>query len=106
MRRAARQHSADKAPTAVGVTRRRLVIGIERRGGLGVRVGRAENSASCAFFMPRGESMNVRRVVTGHTAEGRATVASDTLVEPITTALVPGMAFHRLWGGDRPPVFP
>ena len=50
--------------------------------------------------------MNVRRVVTGHTAEGRATVASDTVVEPITTALVPGMAFHRLWGGDRPPVFP
>jgi hypothetical protein len=29
--------------------------------------------------------MNVRRVVTGHTAERRATVASDTVVEPITT---------------------
>jgi mannose-6-phosphate isomerase-like protein (cupin superfamily) len=44
--------------------------------------------------------------VTGHTADGKATVASDTMVEPITTALVPGMAFHRLWGADTPPVFP
>lgn len=26
--------------------------------------------------------------------------------QPITTALVPGMAFHRLWGGDAAPVFP
>jgi mannose-6-phosphate isomerase-like protein (cupin superfamily) len=50
--------------------------------------------------------VNVRRVVTGHTAAGKATVASDTMVEPITTALVPGMAFHRLWGGDSAPVFP
>ena len=50
--------------------------------------------------------MKVRRVVTGHTAEGKATVASDTMVDPITTALVPGMEFHRLWGGDAAPVFP
>ncbi|HTU99628.1 MAG TPA: cupin domain-containing protein [Luteitalea sp.] len=28
------------------------------------------------------------------------------MVPPITTALVPGMAFHRLWGADVPPVFP
>ena len=42
--------------------------------------------------------MNVRRVVTGHTAEGRATVASDTVVEPITTALVPRMAFPTVVG--------
>jgi len=50
--------------------------------------------------------LKVRRAVTGHTAEGKATVASDTVVEPITTALVPGMAFHRLWGADAAPVFP
>jgi hypothetical protein len=50
--------------------------------------------------------MRVRRVVTGHTPEGKATVASDTMVEPITTALVPGMAFHRLWGADIRPIFP
>ena len=50
--------------------------------------------------------MKVRRVVTGHTAEGQATVASDTMVDPITTALVPGLSFTRLWGGDSAPLFP
>ena len=50
--------------------------------------------------------MRVRRVVTGHTAEGKATVASDTEVEAITLALIPGAEFHRLWGADEPPTFP
>lgn len=50
--------------------------------------------------------MKVRRVVTGHDADGRATVASDTMVEGITVSLVPGLEFHRLWGGDAAPVFP
>ena len=50
--------------------------------------------------------MNVRRVVTGHNAEGKAVVASDEEVEPITVSLVPGVEFHRLWGADTPPSFP
>jgi mannose-6-phosphate isomerase-like protein (cupin superfamily) len=50
--------------------------------------------------------MQVRRVVTGHDADGRAIVASDTLVDPVTVALAPGTEFHRLWGGDEAPSFP
>lgn len=48
----------------------------------------------------------MRRVVTGHSSEGKAIVASDTEVEAITTALTPGAEFHRLWGADEPPSFP
>ena len=50
--------------------------------------------------------MKVRRVVTGHTPDGRATVASDLEVDPLTVALAPGAEFHRLWGADGPPTFP
>lgn len=50
--------------------------------------------------------MKTRRVVTGHTADGKATLASDTLVEAITIALVPGMEQYRLWGADETPTFP
>ena len=50
--------------------------------------------------------MNVRRVVTGHNAEGKAVVASDEEVEPVTVSLLPGIEFHRLWGADAPPSFP
>jgi hypothetical protein len=50
--------------------------------------------------------MKIRRVVTGHTAEGKARVASDTEVDAITLALLPGMEFHRLWGADVAPTFP
>jgi len=50
--------------------------------------------------------MRIRRVVTGHTLEGKARIASDTEVEGITVALAPGVEFHRLWGGDTAPTFP
>jgi mannose-6-phosphate isomerase-like protein (cupin superfamily) len=50
--------------------------------------------------------MKVRRVVTGHDEQGRAVFASDTHVDAITASLAPGAEFHRLWGGDAPPVFP
>ncbi len=50
--------------------------------------------------------MKVRRVVTGHTPAGKATVASDTEVDAITVAMAPGMEFHRIWGADLPPTFP
>ncbi len=50
--------------------------------------------------------MQVRRVVTGHDGNGKAVFASDQLVDPVTVALIPGGAFHLLWGADQPPTFP
>jgi mannose-6-phosphate isomerase-like protein (cupin superfamily) len=50
--------------------------------------------------------MKVRRVVTGHDAQGKAIIADDSLVEPITLDLLPGYEFHRLWGRDETPTFP
>jgi hypothetical protein len=51
-------------------------------------------------------SQPVRRVVTGHDSRGRAVFVSDSLVEPVVTALSPSTAFHQVWGGDGPPTFP
>ena len=50
--------------------------------------------------------MTVRRVVTGHTPDGRATVASDIEVDAITLQMLPGTEFYRLWGADEAPTFP
>ncbi len=50
--------------------------------------------------------MKIRRVVTGHGADGKAKLASDTEVDALTVALLPGMEFHRLWGADAAPTFP
>jgi mannose-6-phosphate isomerase-like protein (cupin superfamily) len=50
--------------------------------------------------------MGIRRVVTGHDDEGKAVFASDETVEPITSDLVPGMEFFRLWGSDETCRFP
>ena len=51
--------------------------------------------------------MKIRRVVTGHTPDGKATVASDTEVDGFTfTQLEPGNEFHRLWGADEVLNFP
>ena len=50
--------------------------------------------------------MKVRRVVTGHTADGKSIIASDTEVEAITTKMVPGMENHRLWEEDEPVTLP
>lgn len=50
--------------------------------------------------------MAVRRVVTGHTSEGKAIVASDELIEPITIDLAPGTEFLTVWGADEAPTFP
>ncbi len=50
--------------------------------------------------------MKVRRVVTGHTPDGKATVASDTEVDAIMVDLLPGAEFYRLWGSDEAPTFP
>ena len=50
--------------------------------------------------------MEVRRVVTGHDAAGKAVFVSDEPVAPVTTALSPGAEFHQLWGADEAPRFP
>jgi hypothetical protein len=50
--------------------------------------------------------MQVRRVVTGHDAAGKAVFAADEQVAPTTLALLPGMEFHRLWGADATVSFP
>ena len=50
--------------------------------------------------------MRVRRVVTGHDSDGKAVFASDEEVAPVTTALMPGTEFHRLWGSDETPKLP
>ena len=47
--------------------------------------------------------MKVRRVVTGHTPEGKSTVASDTEVDGITMLR---SEHHRLWGADEVLTFP
>lgn len=52
------------------------------------------------------EDRLVRRVATGHTSDGKSTVASDSLVEPITFETLPGLELHRLWGADEPLTFP
>jgi len=50
--------------------------------------------------------VQIRRVVTGITPDGKSVFASDTEVEGIAPQLVPGYEFHRFWGGDRPPELP
>lgn len=50
--------------------------------------------------------MKIRRVVTGHTPDDKATVASDMDIDAIELPLAPGSEFHRLWGADITPTFP
>ena len=50
--------------------------------------------------------MKVRRVVTGQDAAGKSVFVSDTEVEPIELSIMPGTAFHRLWGSDESPALP
>jgi mannose-6-phosphate isomerase-like protein (cupin superfamily) len=50
--------------------------------------------------------VNVRRVVTGHNDDGKAVFVSDERQPPIMVGLLPGVEFHRLWGGDQAPRFP
>ena len=45
--------------------------------------------------------MQVRRVVTGHKPDGKATFVSDTKVESTTVHILSGWEFNRLWGGRR-----
>jgi len=48
----------------------------------------------------------MRRVVTGHTSDGKATIVSDTQVDAITSPVLSEWEFYRLWGADKAPTFP
>ena len=50
--------------------------------------------------------MSVRCVITGTGPDGRSFIADDEMVEPVTTAALPGYAWHRLLGLDDPPFDP
>jgi mannose-6-phosphate isomerase-like protein (cupin superfamily) len=50
--------------------------------------------------------MDVRRVVTGHDANGKAIVVDDALVGPVVLDALPGSEFHQLWGADSLRSFP
>jgi mannose-6-phosphate isomerase-like protein (cupin superfamily) len=50
--------------------------------------------------------MDIRRVVTGHDASGKAIFVDDQWVEPVTFSLAPGIEFHRMWGSDSLRTFP
>jgi mannose-6-phosphate isomerase-like protein (cupin superfamily) len=50
--------------------------------------------------------VNVRRVVTGRDKAGKSVFVSDEQVEPINMALMPGLEFVRVWGGDETPKLP
>jgi mannose-6-phosphate isomerase-like protein (cupin superfamily) len=50
--------------------------------------------------------MNVRRVVTGHTASGKSVFVSDETVAPVETGMMPQFQPYLLWGADKTPQFP
>ena len=50
--------------------------------------------------------MEIRRVVTGHDADGKAIVVDDELVGPVVLDAWPGSEFHQLWGADSTRTFP
>ena len=50
--------------------------------------------------------MKTRRVVTGHTPEGKSVIASDTKINAVTISLAPGSKFYRFWGADSVPILP
>lgn len=50
--------------------------------------------------------MEIRRVVTGHDAEGKAVVTSDEAVDPVTLSLLPGFETYELWTTEKTPSIP
>lgn len=50
--------------------------------------------------------MQIRRVTTGHDADGRAVFADDAAVPMQTPPLMPGLGFHLLWHRAAAPRLP
>lgn len=49
---------------------------------------------------------SMRRVVTGHTPEGKSVFVSDGAVEATTVPMLPGSDYVELWSADNPPTYP
>lgn len=47
---------------------------------------------------------DIRRIVTGHDANGKVGIVSDEQIKPVTIGLVPGAAFQLIWGMNETPV--
>ena len=52
------------------------------------------------------KAIKIRRVVTGHSTDGKSVFASDLQVKPIEIEGAPGLQFYRLWGSDSTAHFP
>ena len=50
--------------------------------------------------------MDIRRVATGHDAQGKAVFTEDARVPVAAPALMPGLGFHFLWHRAAIPAFP
>lgn len=50
--------------------------------------------------------MMIRRVVTGHDADGKSVVVSDEEMDGVRIAMMPGSETHTLWGADATARFP
>lgn len=48
----------------------------------------------------------MRRIVMGHDSAGQPCVLSDTVVDPVTVAMLPGAEIHRMWELDDIPKLP
>ena len=47
-----------------------------------------------------------RRVVTGHAANGKSIVASDSTIDGVAVPGLPGVYLTTLWGADQPCTYP
>ncbi len=50
--------------------------------------------------------MSIRRVVTGHSNEGKSVVTSDEIIAGFEMPVSPEDVFHVLWGADGPQTYP
>ena len=50
--------------------------------------------------------MQIRRVVTGQSPDGKSIFVSDEMVDPITLSLAPGLEFYNMWGADNTVTLP
>src|SRR4029079_2391691 len=96
----ARPRPPDDGTVAVPAADRDRRRGVARPG-IGLSSWRSADSDGPTLAV-----MKVRRVVTGHDANGKAIVASDTEVDGFRPMLNPGSEFHTLWGADEAPRFP
>lgn len=81
-----------------------LIIGVMI--GYMYRAVASDPPRAAAAQMSRQAAMKIRRLVTGHSKEGKAIVASDSVIEATRLTTSPGNEFHNLWGADECVIFP